>query len=61
LQEELEKKRAKLREGFKNEIASIHRRADDWKAITETRRVEEILRTEEGAARFRATGMLPKK
>ncbi|XP_047338828.1 uncharacterized protein At3g61260-like isoform X2 [Impatiens glandulifera] len=59
-EEELEQKKADYAEKMKNKIALIHKEAEEKRALTEAMRAEEILKAEETAAKFRATGIAPK-
>ncbi|KAL0428895.1 UNVERIFIED_CONTAM: Remorin [Sesamum radiatum] len=61
LQEELEKKKAEYAEKMKNKVALVHKQAEEKRAMVEARRGEEILKAEEMAAKYRATGQTPKK
>ena len=61
VQEELEKKKAEYAEKMKNKKAFIHRRAEEKRAMVMARRGEEVLKAEEMAAKYRATGVAPKK
>ncbi|CAL9752300.1 unnamed protein product [Musa acuminata subsp. burmannicoides] len=60
-EEELEKKKAEYAEKIKNKIALLHRFAEEKRAMVEARRGEELLKVEEVAAKYRATGLAPKK
>lgn len=60
-QEQLEKKKAECMEKMKNKIAMIHKEAEEKKAIVEAKRGEDLLKAEEMAAKYRATGSSPKK
>ncbi|CAN0824810.1 Uncharacterized protein At3g61260 [Linum grandiflorum] len=60
-QEQLEKKKAGYAEKMKNQVAQIHKEAEEKRAMVEAKRGEEILKTEEMAAKYRATGHIPKK
>ncbi|XP_057851110.1 remorin [Cryptomeria japonica] len=60
-EEKLEKKKADYIEKMKNEIATIHRKAEEKKAMVEAKRGEEFLKAEEMGAKYRAEGHLPKK
>ncbi|URE04456.1 Remorin, N-terminal region [Musa troglodytarum] len=60
-EEELEKKMADYAEKIKNKIALLHRFAEEKRAMVEARRGEELLKVEEVAAKYRATGLAPKK
>ena len=61
VQEELEKKKAEYAEKMKNKIAIIHKEAEEKRAMVEAKRGEEVLKAEEMAAKYRATGHAPKK
>lgn len=60
-QEALEKKKAEYAEKMKNKIALLHKEAEEKRAMVEARRGEEVLKAEEMAAKYRATGLAPKK
>ncbi|KAH7862944.1 hypothetical protein Vadar_011361 [Vaccinium darrowii] len=59
-QEELEKK-ADYAEKMHNKVASIHKEAEERRAMVEARKGEEMLKAEAMAAKYRATGTVPKK
>lgn len=59
-QEQLEKKKADYAEKMKNKVAMIHKQAEEKRAMVEARRGEDMLKAEEMAAKFRATGHTPK-
>ncbi|KAL9267817.1 Remorin-like protein [Drosera capensis] len=59
--EKLEKKKALYAEKMKNKIAIIHKEAEEKRAIVEAKKGEDILKAEETAAKYRATGTTPKK
>ncbi|KAG2725161.1 hypothetical protein I3760_01G053700 [Carya illinoinensis] len=61
LEEKLEKKKADYGEKTKNKAAMIHKQAEEKRAMVEATRREEILKAEETAAKYRATGSTPKK
>nr|CAB3450491.1 unnamed protein product [Digitaria exilis] len=61
VREELEKKKAEYAEKMKNKKAIIHRQAEEKRAMTMAQRGEEVLKAEEMAAKYRATGVTPKK
>ncbi|VVB17444.1 unnamed protein product [Arabis nemorensis] len=61
MEEQLEKKKAQYVELMKNKIAQIHKQAEEKRAMIEARRGEEVLKAEELAAKYRATGTAPKK
>lgn len=48
-------------EKMKNKIAMIRKEAEEKKAMVEAIRGEELLKAEELAAKYRATGNVPKK
>lgn len=60
-QEDLEKKKAEYAEIMKNKVAMIHKTAEEKRAIVEAKRGEDILKAEEMAAKYRSTGLAPKK
>lgn len=60
-QENLEKKKAEHIEKMKNKIALLHKAAEEKKALIEAKRGEDLLKAEETAAKYRATGTGPKK
>ncbi|KAK1431693.1 hypothetical protein QVD17_08245 [Tagetes erecta] len=60
-EENLEKKKAKYVEKLKNKIALLHKTAEEKRAVTEAKKGEELLKAEEVAAKYRATGTAPKK
>lgn len=60
-QEQLEKKKAEHGERMKNKVALVHKEAEEKRAMIEANRCEEVLKTEEMAAKYRATGTTPKK
>ncbi|XP_020549033.1 remorin-like isoform X2 [Sesamum indicum] len=61
IEEQLEKKKAKYIETMKNRVALIHKAAEEKRAIIEAKRGEDLLKAEEIAAKYRATGTAPKK
>ncbi|CAN1352430.1 Remorin 1.4 [Linum perenne] len=46
---------------MKNGVAQIHKEAEEKRAMVEAKHGEEILKAEEMAAKYRATGQVPKK
>ncbi|XP_062222634.1 remorin-like [Phragmites australis] len=60
-EEELEKKKAKHAETMENKKAIIHKEAEENRAMVMAQRGEEVLKAEELAAKYRATGLAPKK
>ncbi|CAN1844581.1 unnamed protein product, partial [Linum perenne] len=60
-QEQLEKKKAQYAEQMKNRVAEIHKQAEEKRAMVEAKRGEDLLKAEETAAKYRATGQAPKK
>ncbi|KAL8543952.1 hypothetical protein ACS0TY_004484 [Phlomoides rotata] len=61
IEENLEKKKAGYIEKTKNKIAMIHKEAEEKRAVVEARRGEDLLKAEELAAKYCATGTGPKK
>ncbi|XP_073309601.1 remorin-like [Primulina huaijiensis] len=61
IEEQLEKKKAEYIEKTKNKIALLHKAAEEKRAIIEAKRGEDLLKAEETAAKYRATGTSPKK
>lgn len=45
---------------MKNKVAAIHKEAEERRAMIEAKRGEDVLKAEEMAAKFRATGIVPK-
>ncbi|KAI3434352.1 Remorin_C domain-containing protein [Psidium guajava] len=60
-EEQLEKKKAEYGEKVKNKVALIHKQAEEKRATIQAKRGEEILKAGEVAAKYRATGYMPKK
>ncbi|TYH03362.1 hypothetical protein ES288_A09G213500v1 [Gossypium darwinii] len=61
IEEKLEKQKAEYVEKMKNKIALIHKEAEEKKAMVEAKRGEDLLKAEEIAAKYRATGTTPNK
>ncbi|MBA0617333.1 hypothetical protein Godav_026791 [Gossypium davidsonii] len=61
IEEQLEKKKAEYAEKMKNKVALLHKEAEEKRAMVEAKRGEEVLKAEEMAAKYRATGQTPKK
>ncbi|KAM3344667.1 Remorin [Capsicum chinense] len=61
LEERLEQKKAEYAEKMKNKAALIHKEAEERKAVVEAKRGEQLLKAEEMAAKYSATGQNPKK
>ncbi|XP_041002847.1 remorin-like [Juglans microcarpa x Juglans regia] len=61
IEEQLEKKKAEYVEKMKNKVAMIHKAAEEKRAVTEAKRGEDLLKAEEMAAKYQATGTGPKK
>uniref|UniRef100_A0A1J3JM67 Remorin n=1 Tax=Noccaea caerulescens TaxID=107243 RepID=A0A1J3JM67_NOCCA len=61
IEEKLIKKKAEYVEQMKNKIALIHKEAEEKRAMTEAKRGEDVLKAEEMAAKYRATGTAPTK
>lgn len=60
-QEKLERQKAESIEKLQNNIAMIHKSAEEKRAMTEAKRGEDILKAEEMAAKYHATGTAPNK
>jgi uncharacterized membrane-anchored protein len=60
LQEDLEKKKAEYAEKLKNKIAQVHKAAEEKRALTEANKGKDILKAQEKAEKYRATGLEPK-
>ncbi|KAH9732731.1 hypothetical protein KPL70_010372 [Citrus sinensis] len=61
IEEQLERKKAEYAEKMKNKVALVHKEAEEKRAMVEARRGEDVLKAEEIAAKYRATGTTPKK
>ncbi|OVA14081.1 Remorin [Macleaya cordata] len=61
IEEKLEKKKAEYVEKMRNKIALLHKEAEERRAMVEAKRGEDLLKAEELAAKYRATGHAPKK
>ncbi|CAL4942819.1 unnamed protein product [Urochloa decumbens] len=61
VQEQLEMKKAARAEKLRNSAAAAHRAAEEKRAAAVAMRGEEVIRAEEAAARYRATGQAPTK
>ncbi|PKA53204.1 Remorin [Apostasia shenzhenica] len=46
---------------MRNKIASIHRAAEERRAMAEAKKGEELIKVQEAAAKFRAAGVVPSK
>ncbi|KAL1192123.1 Remorin [Cardamine amara subsp. amara] len=60
IEEKLEKQKAAYGEKMKNKVALIHKEAEERRAMVEAKRGEDLLKAEEMAAKYRATGIVPK-
>ncbi|KAL0341057.1 UNVERIFIED_CONTAM: Remorin [Sesamum calycinum] len=61
IEEQLEKKKAEYIEKMKNRVALVHKAAEEKRAMVEAKRGEDLLKADEMAAKYRATGTGPKK
>ncbi|CAL4942818.1 unnamed protein product [Urochloa decumbens] len=61
IHEQLEMKKAARAEKLRNSAAAAHRAAEEKRAAAVAMRGEEVIRAEEAAARYRATGQAPTK
>ncbi|KAH7289196.1 hypothetical protein KP509_31G062800 [Ceratopteris richardii] len=59
-EEQLEEKRAAYVEKMKNQIAEVHKKAEERRAVAEAKRGEEFVLADEKGAKFRASGRVPK-
>lgn len=57
----MQKKKAEHAEKIRNKVALVHKQAEEKRAMVEAKRGEEMLKAEEMAAKYRATGQVPKK
>lgn len=57
----MEKKKAEYADKMKNKVASLHKQAEEKRAMVAAKRGEGVLKAEEMAAKYRATGQTPKK
>ncbi|CAN8286221.1 unnamed protein product [Cochlearia groenlandica] len=60
IEEKIEKKKAEYGEKMKNKMALIHKEAEEKRAIVESKKGEDLLKAQELAAKYRATGNVPK-
>ncbi|KAM0931601.1 hypothetical protein ACQ4PT_000210 [Festuca glaucescens] len=60
-EEKLEKKKAEYAEKMRNQMAAIHKEAEEKRASVEAKRQEEVLKYQETAAKHRSKGTTPKK
>uniref|UniRef100_A0A0E0CTC5 Remorin C-terminal domain-containing protein n=1 Tax=Oryza meridionalis TaxID=40149 RepID=A0A0E0CTC5_9ORYZ len=60
-QEKLERKKAEYAEKMRNQVAAIHKAAEEKRATVEATRHEEIIKYEEMAAKHRSKGTTPTK
>ncbi|KVH89116.1 remorin [Cynara cardunculus var. scolymus] len=61
IEEKMDKKKAEYGEKMKNKVGLIHKQAEEKRAMVEAQKGENKLKAEELAAKYRATGTLPKK
>ncbi|KAI3879471.1 hypothetical protein MKX03_014091 [Papaver bracteatum] len=61
IEEKLEKKKGEYIEKMNNKIGLLHKDAEEKRAMIQAKRGEELLKAEETAAKYRATGLAPKK
>ncbi|XP_023636570.1 remorin isoform X2 [Capsella rubella] len=61
IQRKMDSKKMAKSEKLQTKKAAVHAKAQEKKANVQTRRAQEILEAEEEAARFQATGQIPKK
>ncbi|MQL84165.1 hypothetical protein Taro_016677 [Colocasia esculenta] len=61
IEESLENKKAVYAEKMKNRVATVHKVAEEKRAMVEAQKGEELLKAEEMAAKYRIKGLVPKK
>jgi hypothetical protein len=61
IEEQYEKKKAEQAEKINNNMAEIHKAAEEKRAAVEAQRGQEFIKVEEEAAKFRSTCTTPKK
>ncbi|GFQ08069.1 remorin [Phtheirospermum japonicum] len=61
IEEQIEKKKGEYAEKMKKKIALVHKQAEEKRAMVEAKRGEALLKVEEFAAKYCATGHVPKK
>ncbi|KAL8500055.1 hypothetical protein ACS0TY_019885 [Phlomoides rotata] len=61
IEEKVEKKKAEYAEKLKNRVALVHKQAEEKRAMVDCKRGEDMLKAEETAAKFRATGQVPSR
>ncbi|XP_048131523.1 remorin 1.4-like [Rhodamnia argentea] len=61
IEEEIEKKKAEQAEKIRSRLVEIHKETDEKKATMEAKRGEDIIKVQEAAAKFPATGYVPRK
>ena len=59
--EKIENKKGEYAEKIKNKVGLVHKQAEEKKAMVESKRGEELLKTEETAEKLRATKQAPPK
>ncbi|KAF8032994.1 hypothetical protein BT93_D1783 [Corymbia citriodora subsp. variegata] len=60
IEEEIEKKKAEEAEKMKKKLVEIQKEAEVKKVTIEAKRREDIIKVQEAAAKFRATGYMPR-
>ncbi|XP_076893321.1 remorin-like isoform X2 [Bidens hawaiensis] len=61
IEEKYEKKKAEYAEKMKNKVGLIHQQAEEKRAMVVAQKSEDNMKAEELAAKYRATGTVPKK
>ncbi|GJR07377.1 remorin family protein [Tanacetum coccineum] len=61
IEEKYDKKKAEYAEKMKNKAGLIHKQAEEKRAMVAAKKSEDNLKAEELAAKYRATGTVPKK
>ncbi|KAI7747784.1 hypothetical protein M8C21_006155 [Ambrosia artemisiifolia] len=61
IEEDIENEKAKQREKMKNKMAAIHKEAEEKRAAIIAKKGQDLIKVEEAAAKFHATGTLPSR
>ncbi|XP_071717667.1 remorin-like isoform X2 [Rutidosis leptorrhynchoides] len=61
IEEKFDKKKAEYGEKMKNKVGLVHQQAEEKRAMVNAKKGEDMLKAEELAAKYRATGSVPKK
>ncbi|MFS8003548.1 putative remorin [Helianthus anomalus] len=61
IEEDIEIEKAKQREKMKNRMAAVHKEAEEKRAAIIAKKGQDLIKVEEAAAKFHATGTLPSR